>query len=307
MADNALGPVVLGGNVFGWTVEREAAFRIFDAFVDFGGVAIDTADVYPAWAPGRVGGESEQLIGEWLASRRQRQRIKIATKVAKWTKQPGLSAANIRAAVEGSLSRLQTDYVDLYYAHEDDHHVSQEEYLSAFDQLVKEGKVRALGASNFSAERLASALAISRNQGLAAFQFSQDPWSLVERKIEHTLLPTLQKEGLIELPYYSLASGFLSGKYRPGVQIESPRAKGASAYLDNPRNVTLLEALNEIADAHEVALAAVSLSWLRAQPTVGAPIASARTLEHLRPFFESANLKLTADELRRLSSISAPA
>jgi aryl-alcohol dehydrogenase-like predicted oxidoreductase len=305
MMNSALGPVVLGGNVFGWTVEREAAFNMFDAFVDFGGITIDTADIYPAWVPGRQGGESEQFIGDWLASRKQRARVKIATKVAKWDRQPGLSAANIRAAVEGSLSRLHTDYIDIYYAHEDDLKVPQEEYLRAFDQLVQEGKVRALGASNFSAERLSSALQFSRTNQLAAFQYSQDPWSLVERGIEHTLLPTLQKEGVAELPYYSLASGFLSGKYRPGTQVVSSRAKGAAAYLDKPQNVQLLAALDRIADAHEVAVAAVSLAWLRSQPTVGAPIASARTLEHLRPFFESANLQLTTEELAELSAISA--
>ncbi len=304
MTNSAMGPVILGGNVFGWTVEREAAFHIFDAFVDYGGLTIDTADVYPAWAAGREGGESEQLIGDWLAARGQRTRVKIATKVAKWQRQPGLSTANIQAAIEGSLRRLRTDYIDLYYAHEDDPSVPQEEYLRAFDQLVREGKVRALGASNFSAPRLSSALRLSRENGLAAFEFSQDPWSLVERGIETTLLPTLKKEGITELPYYSLASGFLSGKYRPGNVVDSARARGASVYLDEPRNVSLLALLDEIADAHDVALAAVSLSWLRAQPMVGSPIASARTLDHLRPFFESANLELSADELRRLSEVS---
>jgi aryl-alcohol dehydrogenase-like predicted oxidoreductase len=305
MTISALGSVVLGGNVFGWTVEREGAFRILDAFVDFGGNTIDTADVYPAWVPGRQGGESEQFIGEWLASRKQRQRVKVATKVAKWDRHRGLSATNIRAAVEGSLSRLQTDYIDLYYAHEDDQNVPQEEYLRAFDQLVQEGKVRALGASNFSAERLTSALQFSRTNKLSAFQYSQDPWSLVERGIERTLLPTLQNEGITELPYYSLASGFLSGKYRPGTQVDSSRAKGASAYLDKPQNIQLLAALDRIADVHEVAVAAVALTWLRSQPTVGAPIASARTLDHLRPFFESATLQLSSEELAELSAISA--
>ncbi len=296
---------MLGGNVFGWTVEREAAFRILDAFFDFGGVMIDTADVYPAWAAGRQGGESEQLIGEWLASRKQRSRVRVATKVAKWERHRGLSATNIRAAVEGSLSRLQTEYIDLYYAHEDDQTVPQEEYLRVFDQLVREGKVRALGASNFSAERLSSALHFSRTNQLTAFQYSQDRWSLVERDIEHSLLPLLQKESLAELPYYSLASGFLSGKYRPGMQVSSQRAKGAEAYLERPQNVRLLAALDRIADAHDVAVAAVALAWLRSQPTVVAPIASARTLDQLRPFFESATVQLGSEELAELSAITA--
>ena len=193
MVESALGPVVLGGNVFGWTVEREAAFRIFDAFADFGGTAIDTADTYPSWIPGREGGESESMIGGWLASRGRRERFKVCTKVAKWARQPGLSPANIRAAIEGSLRRLRTDYVDIYYAHQDDDQVPQADYLITFDELVREGKVRALGASNFSAERLTSALAFTRANGLAGFQYSQDQWSLVERRIERTLLPTLEK------------------------------------------------------------------------------------------------------------------
>jgi len=304
MAHSEFGPVVLGGNVFGWTVEREAAFRIFDAFADFGGVAIDTADVYPAWVPGRQGGESEQMIGDWLAQRGQRERFKIATKVGKWERQRGLSAGNVRAAIEGSLRRLQTDYVDIYYAHEDDEAVPQGEYLSELDALVKEGKVRALGASNFSAARLSSALTFSRQNGLAAFRYSQDRWNLVERDIEKVLLPTLQREQLGEFPYYSLASGFLSGKYRPGVQVTSPRAGGAASYLSEPRNLELLAVLDEVASAHDVPQAAVALAWLRAQPTVAAPIASARTLEQLRVFFLPLP-QLNDEELTRLSSVTA--
>ncbi|MET0793292.1 MAG: aldo/keto reductase [Polyangiaceae bacterium] len=304
MSDNAFGPVILGGNVFGWTVEQDAAFRILDAFGDFGGTAIDTADVYPAWVPGREGGESEQMIGAWLAQRGHRSRFTIATKVGKWERQRGLSASNIRAAVEGSLRRLQTDYIDLYYAHEDDEGVPQAEYLQALDALVKEGKVRAVGASNFSAARLSSALAFSRQNGLAAFQYSQDRWNLVEREIEQVLVPTLQREGLAELPYYSLASGFLTGKYRPGTPVESSRAQGASKYLAKPSNVELLTILDQIASEHDVPPASVALAWLRAQPTVAAPIASARTLEQLRPLFLSRDLKLTAEQLARLSRVS---
>jgi len=304
MSASDFGPVVFGGNVFGWTVERDAAFRILDAFADFGGIALDTADVYPAWIPGRQGGESEQMIGDWLARHGGRERFKIATKVAKWDRQRGLSAANIRSAIEGSLRRLQTDYIDIYYAHEDDQTVPQEEYLSAFDGLVKEGKVRALGASNFSAARLSSALTFSRENGLSPFQYSQDRWNLVEREIEQVLVPTLQRENVQEFPYYSLASGFLTGKYRPGAQVESARAGGAAEYLNDPRNVELLSTLDEIAKAHDVPQASVALTWLRAQPTVVAPIASARTLEQLRPFFQS-TIQLSADDLSRLSSRTA--
>lgn len=305
MADDAFGPVVFGGNVFGWTVEPEAAFRLLDAFADFGGVAIDTADVYPAWVPGRQGGESEQIIGDWLARGGRRERFKIATKVGKWEPQRGLSAANIRTAVEGSLRRLRTDYIDVYYAHEDDQAVPQEEYLRAFDSLVKEGKVRALGASNFSAARLSSALTFSRANGLATFRYCQDRWNLVDRELEAVLLPTLQRENLREFPYYSLASGFLTGKYRPGLAVESARAGGAAAYLKEPRNLQLLSTLDELARAHDVPPAAVALAWLRAQPTVMAPIASARTLEQLRALFQSTDVVLNTDELSRLSSVTA--
>ncbi|ATB50459.1 aldo/keto reductase [Corallococcus macrosporus] len=302
----SFGPFILGGNVFGWTVGRDDAFRILDAFVDRGGTALDTADVYSDWAPGATGGDSEKIIGEWLASRGNRSKVVVATKVAKWKAQPGLSAANIRAAIEGSLKRLQTDYVDLYYAHEDDAKVEQSEYLTAFDALVKEGKVRALGASNFTPERLASALAFSRGNGLRAFEVSQDHWNLVARGLERTLVPLLEKEGLKELPYWSLASGFLTGKYRPGEKVESSRAGSAERYLAEPRNVALLGALDEVARAHRVSVTAVSLTWLRAQRVVGAPIASARTEVQLGALFESATLTLSPDELGKLSAITAP-
>jgi len=299
------GPFVLGGNVFGWTVQRDAAFRLLDAFVERGGKAIDTADVYSVWAPGATGGDSEKILGEWLA-RGPRSRVQIHTKVAKWPAHPGLSAANIQAAVEGSLKRLKTDYIDLYYAHEDDQKVPQEEYVQAFDALVKAGKVRALGASNFTAERLSSALSIARKQGLASFQVSQDHYNLVERGFERSLQPVLEREGLVELPYWSLASGFLTGKYRPGKKVESSRAGAAQKQLDRPHAAPLLKALDEIAAEHQVSVTAVSLAWLRAQRTVAAPIASARTEEQLGDLFQSANLQLTGDELGTLADITAP-
>jgi aryl-alcohol dehydrogenase-like predicted oxidoreductase len=302
----SFGPFVLGGNVFGWTVARNDAFQVLDAFVDRGGVAIDTADVYSVWAPGAKGGDSEQILGEWLAARGHRHSVVIATKVAKWSAHPGLSAANIRAAVDDSLKRLQTDYIDLYYAHQDDEKVEQSEYLTAFDALVKAGKVRALGASNFTPERLSSALALSRKHGLAAFEVSQDHWNLVERDVERTLVPVLEKEGLKELPYWSLASGFLTGKYRPGQQVDSSRAGAAGKYLSVPQNLQLLGALDELAAAHRVSVTAVALAWLRAQRVVAAPIASARTVEQLTALFESATLELAPAEVAQLSGITAP-
>ncbi len=301
-----VGNLVLGGNVFGWTVQKEDAFAILDAFVAGGGRAIDTADLYPSWAPGRKGGESEEIVGAWLASRRNRDQVIVATKVAKWSGRPGLSRANIRAAIEDSLRRLQTDHVDIYYAHQDDPNVEQLEYLEEFDALVKEGKVRVLGASNFTPERLTSALAIARKNGLASFAVSQDEWNLVERAIETTLVPVLEKEGMKELPYFALASGFLTGKYRPGVVVKSERAKGMDEYLAKPANVRLLGVLDEIAAAHRTEVAAVALAWLRAQPVVLAPIASARTLAQLDALLEGARLTLTPEEVARLSTVTAP-
>lgn len=299
MAAPTFGPIILGGNVFGWTVSRDDAFTLLDAYVDKGGRAIDTADAYPAWVPGNRGGESEEIIGAWLAARKQRDRVIIATKVAKWPTQRGLSAKNIAGAIEGSLRRLQTDHVDVYFAHEDDPAVEQAEYLAAFDALVKAGKVRTLGASNFTPARLTSALELSRARGLAAFEVSQDHWNLVERGIERDLVPLLEREHIVETPFWSLASGFLTGKYRPGTDVESARSRSASRYLADPANVQLLAELDAIAKAHRASVTAVSLAWLRAQRCIAAPIASARTVEQLEPLFEQ--VTLTADELGRLS------
>lgn len=299
MAAPTFGPIILGGNVFGWTVSRDDAFTLLDSYVDKGGRAIDTADSYSAFAPGNRGGESEEILGAWLAARKQRDRVIIATKVAKWSVQRGLSARNITGAIEGSLRRLQTDYVDVYFAHEDDPAVDQGEYLAAFDALVKAGKVRTLGASNFTPERLTSALEVSRSRGLAAFEVSQDHWNLVERGIEGELVPLLEREHIVETPFFALASGFLTGKYRPGTDVQSARSRSTSRYLADPANVQLLTELEAIANAHRASVAAVALAWLRAQRCVAAPIASARTLEQLDPLFE--RVTLTADELGRLS------
>lgn len=305
MSDSSFGPFVLGGNVFGWTVQQDEAFRVLDAFVERGGTWIDTADVYSNWAPGAHGGESERILGAWMRARGNRDRVRIATKVAKWNKHPGLSADNLRAAISGSLERLQTDYVDLYYAHEDDPKVEQSEYVLAFDALVREGRVRRLGASNFEAGRLHAAIAFARERGLSGFEVSQDCWNLVEREVEQKLLPTLQREGLVELPYYALASGFLTGKYRPGRTADSPRASGSLRYLQRPDAAPLLAKLDELAATHQTSVPAIALAWLRAQPTVGAPIASARNEEQLAPLFDSASVTLGADEVRALSAITA--
>lgn len=300
----SFGPVVLGGNVFGWTASKAEAFKLLDAFVDLGGSAIDTADVYPSWAPGCEGGESESIVGEWMAARGNRDKIIVATKVGMWDQHPGLSPENIAAAVDASLQRLKTDHIDLYYAHRDDEDVETAAYVEAFDALVKAGKVRVLGASNFTPERLKAALDHASRNGLAGFQVSQDHWNLVERDIEGTLVPVLEQEGLVELPYYSIASGFLTGKYRPDAgAVRSVRSGSASKYLDNPANVALLEKLDAIAAAHDTSVTAVALSWLRAQPVIGAPIASARTLEQLPALLDVVDL--SEAEVAALSAITA--
>ena len=294
------GPLVLGGNTFGWTSSREESFAVLDAFIEAGGRSLDTADVYSAWVPGNAGGESETIIGEWLASRGGRDGVVIATKVFSLAERPGLSADNIHAAVDDSLERLQTDYLDLYYAHRDDESVAQEEYVQAFDQLVQSGKVREVGASNFSAERLSSAVKIAKDAGLTPFTVAQDQYNLVSRSLEQHLVPTLDALGLVELPYSALASGFLTGKYRPGLTVDSARAGGAGALLNEPRNVELLGVLDEVAAAHGVQPAAVALAWLRQQPTVGAPITSARQVDQLSALVESFDLELSDEELARL-------
>lgn len=296
----------LGGNVFGWTADRETSFAVLDAFVAAGGTFVDTADSYMWRIPGNSGGESETIIGEWLAARGNRDRLVIATKVGSWPARKGLSSQNIKAAVEDSLRRLRTDRIDLYYAHRDDPDIPQQETLEAFDALVREGKVRQLGASNFSAARLRSALEISARQGLAAYTALQPHYNLMERtEFESTLAPVLASSGLVCMPYYALAKGFLTGKYRTGgPAVASARAEGAAAYLADPRAGAVLAALDEVAAAHRVAPAAVALAWLAAQPTVAAPIASARTVEQLTDLLPVLTLELNPAELARLSSVS---
>lgn len=302
-----VGPLILGGNVFGWTADRDATFAVLDAFVDAGGSAIDTADVYSAWAPGHSGGESETVIGQWLAARGSvREKVVIGTKVFSHPERPGLAPANIRAAIEDSLRRLQTDYLDIYYAHRDDVDVPQAEYLAAFDALAREGKIRTVGISNFSTERIASAAQIIASENLTPISFSQDEYNLVERGIEQTALPVLNDLGIAEVPYFALAGGFLTGKYRPDeAPVESARAGKAAPYLQNERAVALLSVLDDIASAHGVPVTAVSLAWLRAQPTVAAPIASARTTEQLEDLVASFSLALAPGELAALTQASA--
>jgi aryl-alcohol dehydrogenase-like predicted oxidoreductase len=252
------------------------------------------------WAPGNTGGDSERIIGDWLAARGRRDDVTIATKVFSLPDRPGLSPDNVRAAVDESLTRLRTDRIDLYYAHRDDPDVPQEEYVGVFDELVTAGKIVEAGASNFDAARLRSAVEIADAAGSARFSVAQDHFNLVERDYAATLAPTVAELGLVELPYYALASGFLTGKYRPGASVDSTRAQGAAAYLQDDRNVALLDTLDAIASERGVGVTAVSLAWLRQQPTVAAPIASARTVEQLASLVESFDLVLTDEELGRL-------
>ena len=300
------GPVMLGGNVFGWTADRDASFGVLDAFLDAGGRSIDTADVYSAWVGGNAGGESETIIGEWMASRGVRDRVVVATKVSSLEGRRGLSAANIAAAADDSLRRLRTETIDLYFAHRDDESVAQEETMAAFDALVAAGKVREIGASNFSPARLRSAAGVAAAAGLTPYTVAQDRWSLVERDAEIDLVPTVGELGMVEVPYSSLAAGFLTGKYRPGVDVVSHRAHRASAYLDDPRNVDLLDALDDVAAEHGVSVTAVALAWLREQPHVAAPIASARTAEQVGDLMQSATVSLTRQELELLSAATEP-
>lgn len=295
----------LGGNVFGWTADAETSFAVLDAYAAAGGNFIDTADVYSRWAPGNSGGESERIIGVWLKARGNRDSIVIATKVAKLPSRPGLSAANIRAAAEDSLKRLGTDHIDLYYAHQDDPATPIEETLGAFDALVREGKVRYIAASNFTASRLAESLTVAEREGFARYSALQNHYNLLERaEYERDLMPLLEREGVPGLPFYGLARGFLAGKYRPGVEVDSARAGGVAQYRDE-RGYRVLDVLDRVAAAHGTTVAAVALAWLAAQPTIAAPVASARTPEQLRDLLPFTALRLSAQELSALDAASA--
>jgi aryl-alcohol dehydrogenase (NADP+) len=299
-------PLCLGGNVFGWTADRDDSFAVLDAYAAAGGNFVDTADSYSAFAPGLVGGESESVLGEWLRARRNRDDVVIATKVGRWSRRRGLSPSNIEAAAEDSLRRLGIDHIDLYYAHFDDPSTPLEETLEAFDDLVRAGKVRHIAASNYSAARFAEALEISDREGIARYQALQSQYNLVEREqFESELSDFVEREKVSVLPHYALAKGFLTGKYRPGGDSsDSPRAEQARAYLDE-RGVKVLAALDEIATLRSVPVPAVALAWLRAQPGVVAPIASARDTEQLSSILPTAELTLTAAENERLLGASA--
>ncbi len=304
--DLIVSPLGLGGNVFGWTADRDASFAVLDAYRAAGGNFIDTADSYSHWLPGHVGGESETIIGQWFAARGCRAEFVVATKVAKLPSAPGLSPANIAASCEGSLRRLGTDHIDLYYAHQDDPDVPLEATIAAFDALVRAGKVRHVAASNFGAERLRASIDLARREGLAPYVATQDQYNLMERgRYEEQIAPVVAETGIASFPFYGLARGFLTGKYAASVSIDSPRAPVAAAYLDTPRGERVLDVLTDVAATHGVRPASVALAWLLARPGITAPLASARSTDQLADLVAVGTLALTADELARLTAASA--
>ena len=293
-------PLCLGGNVFGYSADKQNSEAVLSFYADNGGNFIDTADMYSQWAPGHIGGESETIIGDWMEKRGNRQKMIIATKVSKLDTRPGLKAANIKAACDESLKRLKSDYIDLYYAHQDDLDTPIEESLGAFDELIKAGKVRYIAASNFTPERLQESLNISKANGLSSYIASQDQYNLLDREYEKGLMPTIEKNNLSQIPFYGLARGFLTGKYRPGVSVESVRASGVASNYANERGWNLLSKLDQIAKDKKTTVAAISLAWLRAQPTVATPIASATKLEQIKEIMPI--VELSSQELQTLTN-----
>jgi aryl-alcohol dehydrogenase-like predicted oxidoreductase len=299
-------PLCLGGNVFGWTIDEQRSFEVLDAYVEAGGNFIDTADMYGRRGAGGAG-ESERIIGRWMAARGNREQLVIATKVGMSADAPGLSRENIRRGIEASLERLGIERVDLYYAHRDDPDTPLEQTLAAFGELIEEGRIGYAAASNYSAERLAQAISVGEGEGMASYVALQPHYNLVERgEYEGELAAVCDRHGLACVPYFGLARGFLTGKYRPGGhEIDSPRASGVREAYFNERGFAVLEALDEVAEAHGSSVAAVALAWLLAQPTVLAPIASATSPEQLRELLECAELELSAAEFERLTVASA--
>ena len=295
-------PLCLGGNVFGWTANEAESFAVLDAYVEAGGNFIDTADVYSEWNPGNKGGKSETIIGKWMAARGNRKDLIIATKVAKLSTRAGLSAANIEAALDDSLSRLQTDYVDLYYSHHDDKDVALEETLGAHNEAVVAGKVRYIGASQHTAARLLEAVKVSKTHGFAEYVVLQDHYNLMERTpFESEQAAAVAELGISVLPFYGLARGFLTGKYRPGVKVDSIRAGGVTDYQTD-KGWKVVETLDATAKVHGSSISAVALAWLRANSAVSTPIASARTVEQLHEIMQV--ITLTSEQVTELNEAS---
>jgi aryl-alcohol dehydrogenase-like predicted oxidoreductase len=299
-SDLEVHPLCLGGNVFGFSADVANSEAVLDYYFDNGGNFVDTADMYSQWAPGHIGGESETIIGNWMKRRGNRSKMIIATKVAKLDTRPGLKSENIKAACDDSLRRLQTEYIDLYYAHQDDLDTPIAETLGAFSELINAGKIRYIAASNFTPSRLQESLDIAKQLGLHTYIASQDQYNLMDRDYEKTLMPTLKTNGLSQIPFYGLARGFLTGKYRPGVTVESVRATGVANSYANDRGWKMLAKLDQIAKDKNCSVAALSLAWLRAQPTVTAPIASATKVEQIKQIMPV--VVLSHDELQLLTN-----
>jgi len=303
----SVAPLAFGGNVFGWSADEKRSFELLDAFVDAGFNLVDTADVYSAWVPGNRGGESETIIGKWLKQSGKRAKVVLATKVAKWVEHRGLSPVNIQQAVDGSLKRLQTDYIDLYQSHEDDATVPLEETLGAFGRLIEQGKVRVIGASNYNADRFAEALSVAAKHRLPRYESLQPDYNLVNRgAYEKNLEPLVAAENIGVINYYALASGFLSGKYRSPADLGKSAARGSTVqkYL-NPKGLSVLAALDTVAAAHHATVAQVALAWLIARPSITAPIASATSIQQLQDLFGAVTLQLSRDEIAQIDLASA--
>jgi aryl-alcohol dehydrogenase-like predicted oxidoreductase len=300
-------PLAFGGNVFGWTTDEPTSFALLDAFVDAGFNMIDTADIYSTWVEGHKGGESETILGKWLQHSGKRAKVVIASKVGKemGPNLQGLSKAYIMQAVEASLRRLQTDYIDLYQSHADDPDTPLEETLEAYDQLIKQGKIRAIGASNYSAERLAQSLEVSEQAGYPRYESLQPLFNLYDREdYEKELEPLCREKGLGVISFFSLASGFLTGKYRSTADL-SNRARGSfvEKYL-NERGFRIIEALDEVAQEHNMTPAQVAIAWLISHPSITAPIASATNLEQLNELIEATTIELNPTVIARLNQAS---
>jgi aryl-alcohol dehydrogenase-like predicted oxidoreductase len=303
-----ISPLVFGGNIFGWTVDQATSFKLLDAFAEAGFNSIDTADMYSKWVPGHTGGESERILGEWMKRSGNRKKVIVATKVGMdmGDGKKGLSKSYILRAAEDSLRRLQTDYVDLYQSHIDDPDTPMEETLGAYAELIKQGKVRAIGASNFKAERLAAALETSKKSGLPAYQTLQPNYSLIERaEYESNLEPICKKEGFGVINYFPLAGGFLTGKYRSETDLAGKaRARNVSKYL-NDRGFKILGAIDQIAKKYNATPAKVSLAWLLARPSITAPIVSATNLDQLEDIISSVELTLDRDSIEFLNNATS--
>lgn len=304
----AVAPIAFGGNVFGWTIDEPTSFRLLDAFTGAGFNLVDTADVYSRWAPGNAGGESETIIGNWLKSRGNRDKVIIATKVGSdmGNGKVGLSRRHITEAVDASLKRLRTDYIDLYQTHFDDGSTPIDETLATYADLVKQGKVRAIGASNLSPDRLKASLEISRKQGYPRYETFQPNYNLYDRKdYEKDIEPIVTENGLGVINYYSLASGFLTGKYRSEADLgKSARGQGVKKYLDD-RGFRILKALDEVSAKYGVKPAAVAIAWLQARPSITAPIASATNETQLEVLLSAAKLQLDGESVALLDEASA--